>query len=73
MQLQVLVNMKHVMGDFGFEYRNVDEDRLLAMHIATEMIVANTWFKWEENKLLHIHCVRLEVPKERPGKKLEIT
>jgi len=42
MQLQALVNMKHVMGDFGFEDRNLDEDRLLAMHSATEMIVANT-------------------------------
>jgi len=46
-----MVKYEAVRGGFGFEERNVDEQRLFEFHNAREMIVANTSFEQEENKL----------------------
>jgi len=46
-----MVKYEAVCGGFGFEERNVDEKRLFEFHNAREMIVANTSFEQEENKL----------------------
>jgi len=46
-----MVKYEAVCGGFGFEERNVDEQRLFEFHNATEMIVTSTSFEQEENKL----------------------